>query len=128
MGVTAIKSVANRTSVTYRVQNRENPNDTGGPGNAISVDPGTNRQVNMWIPWCDNNADFSSGKNILFEAVGTLQQGLGSAHASITVWQSGDYVYQSFNDTFSSSQLVAGNSTVNGDRSSEITDSGIRLY
>ena len=100
MGVTAIKSVANRTSVTYLVQNRENPSDTGGSG--LSVGPGVNRPVNMWIPWCDNTTQFSSGKNIpwcdnttqfssgkniLFEVLGTAQQGLGSAHASITVWQ-----------------------------------------
>ena len=126
MGVTAIKAEANRTSVTYLVQNRENRSDTGGSG--LSVGPGVNRPVNMWIPWCDTATQVGSGKNILFEAIGTVQQGLGSAHASITVWQSGNYVYQSFDETFGSGQLVAGNSTVNGDRSAEITDSGLRLY
>jgi len=128
VGVTAIKSIANGTRVTYLVQNRENPNDTGGPGQSLSVGPGANRRVNMWIPWCDNVGQFDSGKNILFEAIGTSEQGLGSAQASITIWQSGDYIFQSFNDRFGSGQLVAGNSTVNGDRSAELTDSGIRLY
>ena len=74
MGVTAIKSIANQiTGVTYLVRNLENPNDTGGPGQYLTIGPGENRRVNMWIPWCNNQVDFGNGKRITLEALGTIQ-------------------------------------------------------
>ena len=137
MGVTAIKSIANHvTGVTYLVRNLENPNDTGGEGQYLAIGPGENRPVNMWIPWCNNRTDFSNGKRITLEALGTIQQEvsgttqqeLSALPNSFTVWQRGDYVYFSLDDTFDSGQLVEGNSTVNGDRSVEITSASLRFY
>lgn len=126
MGVTAIKSIANRViGVTYFVRNLENPNDTGGEGQYLGIGPGENRPVNMWIPWCDNQVDFRNGKRITLEAVGTIESGNPD---SFTIWQSGNYVYFSLDDMFESGQLVAGNSTINGDRSVEITSAGVRFY
>jgi hypothetical protein len=128
MGVTAIRSIANQARVTYLVQNRENPNDTGGAGGSLRLDPGDNLPVNMWIPWCDNSTDFNNGKNILFEAIGTSQEAEAFNPASFTIWQSGNYIYYSTDDTFNSGRLVGGNSTINGDRSVEITSSEVRFY
>jgi hypothetical protein len=137
MGVTAIKSIANRvTGVTYLVRNLENPNDTGGEGQYLTIGPGENRRVNMWIPWCNNQVDFGNGKRITLEALGTIQQEasgtiqqeLSANPDSFTIWQRGDYVYFSLDDRFETGQLVAGNSTVNGDRSVEITSGSLRFY
>jgi hypothetical protein len=47
---------------------------------------------------------------------------------SYTIWQRGDYVYYSLDDQFGTGRLVPGNSTVNGDRSVEITASDIRFH
>jgi hypothetical protein len=137
MGVTAIKSIANRVpGVTYLVRNLENPNDTGGEGQYLSIGPGDNRRVNMWIPWCNNQIDFGNGKRITLEALGTIQQevsgstqqGLSAIPASFTVWQRGDYVWFSLDDRFETGQLVAGRSTVDGDRSVEIENGSLRFY
>ena len=128
MGVTAIKSISNRADVLYYVQNRENPNDTGGQGNYLEIYPGDHRAVNMWIPWCDNAIDFGQGKNILFEAIVTAEQGEQFHPESFAIWQSRDHIYYSVDDRFDSGRLVAGNATINGDRSVEVTNSEIRLY
>jgi hypothetical protein len=129
MGVTAIKSIANQVvNVPYIVRNLETPSDTGGEGKYLEIWPGQNRRVNMWIPWCDNQTDFGNGKRITLEALGSSQQEYPEAPDSFTIWQSGDYVFFSRDDTFESGELVAGNSTVNGDRSVEITTAGIRCY
>lgn len=137
MGVTAIKSIANRTGRTvYHVYNMENPDDTGGIGRYIEIGPGENRRVNMWIPWCDNQSGLERGRRIVLEALGTIEQELPSSPArdaganpeSFSIWQSGDYVYFSLDDSFESAQLVGGNSTVNGDRSVEITGDGPYFY
>ncbi|TCC53453.1 hypothetical protein E0H75_07115 [Kribbella capetownensis] len=129
MGVTAIKSVANTVAgALYIVRNLETPSDTGGEGKYLEVWSGQNRRVNMWVPWSDNQTDFGNGKRITFEALIDSQDDPSNLPDSYNLWQSGDYLYFSRVDRFDSGEIVHGNSTINGDRSLEITTTGIRCY
>src|SRR5437764_10635003 len=56
MGVTAIKLVQNRSGSTVKVIDEENP---GAPGSGKSVDPGDTLDVDIWIPWATNEAEFA---------------------------------------------------------------------
>ena len=129
MGVTQIRSIANEDpATTYIVFNRENPDDTGGPGQHLIINPGDNVQVRMWIPWCDNQKDFDDGHRIDFEALGESGHVPPVTPNSYSVWQSGDYIYYSLDDNVGNRRLVAGNSTINGDRSLAVTGTQIRIY
>jgi hypothetical protein len=81
----------------------------------------------MSIPWCDDQVDFDNGERIVLEALDTIEQEL-RVTSSYAIRQSGHYVYVSLDDRFDSAQLVAGNSTINGDRSVELTSTGVYFY
>ena len=130
MGVTAIKSIKNSNATgAYYIKNLEHPSDTTGPNGPMKVAPGQNISCNMWIPWCTSQTDFYNNHRIILVPFSND----GNARV-IAIWQQGDYVRYSLNDTFQNNgTLVPGNSTVNGDRSIEITgtnvlDADIKFY
>jgi hypothetical protein len=122
MAVTAIRSIRNLVKgQVYNVRNQEQPNDTGGRGNALSVNGGEVVACNMWIPWCNNQADFDNHHKIIIvpTAVNVLP-------VLFAIWQQGDYVRYTRDGLFhNNGALVPGNSTVGGDRSVEIRGTGL---
>jgi hypothetical protein len=101
MGVTAIKSVKNQASSDVRLRNYEHPSD------GVTVPAFGSSDVNMWIPWCTNDADF--GAHHVEIAIGD--------HRIYYIWQEGDFVRYSADGYYHhDAQHVPGASGVNGDR------------
>ena len=131
MGITAIKSIANRhENEVYYVRNLENPNTTGGTGKSLQVGVGSTVQCNMWIPWCISETEFITyRRHILISPLA-----FGVIPVVFAIWQQGDYVRYSTDGLFySDGTLVPGNATINGDRSVEITgttlfDADLRFF
>ena len=117
MAITAIRAVRNLLlNDVYFVRNQEQPNDTGGKGHALEVDPGAVLTCNMWIPWCRSQEDFDWHHKIIVVPVVNDQ-----IPVVFNIWQEGDYVRYSRDGLFKSNgDLVPGNCTVGGDRSVEI--------
>jgi hypothetical protein len=136
VAITTIRSIANLTDVIYTVQNLERPGDTGGEGEFLAIEPRGNIPVRMWIPWCDNQGDYNANHRIAFDSLGTIEQPLSGGPDQATtpslpffaVWQSGDYVFYAVDDVFDHGRLVPGNCTIGGERSVEITATGVRFY
>jgi hypothetical protein len=124
MGITAIKSISNlHETELYYVKNHEHPDDTGGKGQALAVQPGETIACNMWIPWCTSNDEFSKWHH----RISIVPLALNTFPVEFNIWQQGNYVRYSKNGLFQDNgNLVPGNCTVNGDRSVEIT--GTSLY
>ena len=122
MGVTAIKSIKNNNATgAYYIKNLEHPSDTNGPDGPMKAAPGQNITCNMWIPWCTSQTDFYNNHRIIIVPFSN------DPHAvTLTIWQQGDYVRYSRDGGFhDNGTLVPGNSTVNGDRSIEITGTNV---
>ena len=123
MGITAIKSIANRhENSVYYVRDLENPNATGGTGKVLQVDVGQTVQCNMWIPWCWSETQFINDHRRILIAPPAFNE----IPVRFNIWQQGDYVRYSTDGLFhSDGTLVPGNATINGDRSVEITGTTI---
>lgn len=120
MAVTAIRSIRNgHETDVYFVRNHENPNDTGGQGNVLTIPLGETVQCNMWIPWCNSQEDFDNRHRISIMPVA-----FNFIPVIFAIWQQGDYVRYSKNGLFKDDgDLVAGNNTIGGDRAIQIVGS-----
>jgi len=114
MALTALKQVENRSSATVALSNRENANVLG---NLVSIPPGGNLAVDMWIPWAPNGWDFP-GKQIEVQLNGQPR---------FAIWQAaksdGDFVrFSSDRAWHDPGERIFGIPEVNGDRTLRVMD------
>lgn len=79
MSVTAIKLVQNRSSFRITLQDTDRP----AADQTVSVDPGQDLVVDMWIPWAPGSTDFADHHiDVVFE-----DKPVDKQPRSITIWQ-----------------------------------------
>ena len=121
MAVTAIKFVLNQRADDIFVTNWENPADA----DLLRFRPLNKDQINMWIPWADNQDQFDNGSN----------PNQGPAHITIydvnqsplfSIFQSGNHVYYVIGEECPADpadrHFVGTDNGVGGDRELTVTD------
>ncbi len=101
MGITAIKTIINKTSELVEISKREDSNDS------VSVLPNSSIQEEIWLPWVVNEDDFNKK---------VLEIKYTDSNKVIYVWQNGDKVRYSKAGWESPGKAIPGDSQVDGDR------------
>lgn len=108
MTVTTINEVTNQNSALYiDVVDRENQAE-----DALDIAPGVSRGVNISIPWCTSNSDFSAGRYL--EISGGE---FGQWRTLFVIWQYENQVSYNTQATFLSwGQCIPTDCAVGGNR------------
>ncbi len=101
MGVTAVKTIINRTNDLIEIYKREDPNDS------VTILPNSSAQEDIWIPWVVNMDDFNK-KTIEIKYV--------DSNKIFYIWQNGDKVRYSKDGWENPGKAIPGDSQVDGDR------------
>jgi len=101
MGITAIKTIINKTDELIEISKREDANDS------VSILPNSMIYEEIWIPWVVNQQDFDK-KTIVIRYT--------KSNKVIYVWQHGDKVRYSSVGFENPAKAIPGDSQVNGDR------------
>lgn len=119
MAITAIKRIENRSSVTAKVRDLEN---SGVLGHNVPVLPGTDLEVDMWVPWSPAQGDFQ-GHHVAVDFASLVR---------FSVWQvnnaDGDFVRFSTDHSWHyQGARVNGITEVGGDRTMVLFDDRFEL-
>lgn len=101
MGVTAIKTIINKTNELVEISKREDPNDS------VSVLPNSSMQEDIWLPWVVNEEDFNKK---------AMEIRYTDSNKVFYVWQHGDKVRYSKTGWEDPGKAIPGDSQVDGDR------------
>jgi len=101
MGVTAIKTLTNKTNELIEFSKREDQNDS------VSILPNSSINEDVWIPWVTNLDEFNR-KAIEIRYTGS--------NKIVYVWQNGDKVRYSTTGWENPGKAIPGDSQVDGDR------------
>ena len=127
MSTTTIKDIVNASLHPIYIYNAENPNDTGGISTRLG--PGETFQHDLWIPWCQQEADFT--KHCII--IDPKQASTAPTSANFAIWQAndidGNHVRVSTDGFFHySGAWASGDNAVGGNRKITFQDNTPLLF